>query len=227
MAGRQKVKANQASASKDPKYLEDLSKGLSHTEAFIRHRSRLRAIQHQMEYGDVSLQFRATQVQTDRPLPPMLSLGRTHRLGLLDRLHRLEQQGVTWTQKNVDRCLTMEQFLDYLESRESHRPDEPSGTPGTARSRQVPHHLGILLQGTRRGAEHLYQAKPSSSDPTATTTSPSSTAQASGEPPSEASPGMPSSTGRALRHHQLQPRPGGQLTTPDTMTLRKVTPRHL
>ena len=89
--GRPKVKANQASANKDPKYLEDLSKGLSHTEVFIRHRSRLRAIQHQMEYGDVSLQPRATQVQTDRPLPPMLSLGRTHRLGLLDRLHRLEQ----------------------------------------------------------------------------------------------------------------------------------------
>ena len=115
--GRQKVKANQASANKDPKYLEDLSKGLSHTEAFVRHRSRLRAIQHQMEYGDVSLQPRATQVQTDRPLPPMLSLGRAHRLGLLDRLHRLEQQGVTWTQEDVDRCLTMERFLDYLENR--------------------------------------------------------------------------------------------------------------
>ncbi|CAE7939236.1 unnamed protein product [Symbiodinium sp. KB8] len=130
--GRQKVKANQASANKDPKYLEDLSKGLSHTEAFVRHRSRLRAIQHQMEYGDVSLQPRATQVQTDRPLPPMLSLGRAHRLGLLDRLHRLEQQGVTWTQEDVDRCLTMERFLDYLENRESHRPDESSETPGTA-----------------------------------------------------------------------------------------------
>ncbi|CAE7777980.1 unnamed protein product, partial [Symbiodinium sp. KB8] len=130
--GRQKVKANQASANKDPKYLEDLSRGLSHTEAFVRHRSRLRAIQHQMEYGDVSLQPRATQVQTDRPLPPMLSLGKTHRLGLLSRLHRLEQQGVTWTQEDVDRCLTMERFLDYLENRESHRPDEPSEAPGTA-----------------------------------------------------------------------------------------------
>ncbi|CAE7249929.1 unnamed protein product, partial [Symbiodinium necroappetens] len=74
-SGRPKVKANQASANKDPKYLEDLNKGLSHTEAFIRHRSRLRPIQHQMEYGDVSLQPRATQLQTDRPLPPMLSLG--------------------------------------------------------------------------------------------------------------------------------------------------------
>ncbi|CAE7872968.1 unnamed protein product [Symbiodinium sp. KB8] len=130
--GRPKVKATQASANKDPKYLEDLSRGLSHAEAFVRHRSRLRAIQHQMEYGDVSLQPRATQVQTDRPLPPMLSLGRAHRLGLLNRLHRLEQQGVTWTQEDVDRCLTMERFLDYLETRESHRPGEPSDAPGTA-----------------------------------------------------------------------------------------------
>ncbi|OLQ15436.1 hypothetical protein AK812_SmicGene287 [Symbiodinium microadriaticum] len=130
--GRTKVKANQASANKDPKYLEDLSKGLSHAEAFVRHRSRLRAIQHQMEYGDVSLQPRATQVQTDRPLPPMLSLGKAHRLSLLGRLHRLEQQGVTWTQEDVDRCLTMERFLDYLENRESHRPGGPSDAPGTA-----------------------------------------------------------------------------------------------
>ncbi|OLP79371.1 hypothetical protein AK812_SmicGene40346 [Symbiodinium microadriaticum] len=101
-------------------------------EAFIRHRSRLRAIQHQMEYGDVSLQPRATQLQTDRPLPPMLSLGRSHRLGLLDRLHRLEQRGVSWTQEDVDRCRTMERFLDYLENREAHQPDAPSETPGTA-----------------------------------------------------------------------------------------------
>ena len=76
--GRPKVKANQASANKDPKYLEDLSRGLSHAEAFVRHRSRLRAIQHQMEYGDVSLQPRATQVQTDRPLPPSAGTTRSH-----------------------------------------------------------------------------------------------------------------------------------------------------
>ena len=49
----------------------------------------------------------------------MLSLGKAHRLGLQSRLHRLEQQGVTWTQEDVDRCLTMERFLDYLENRES------------------------------------------------------------------------------------------------------------
>ena len=42
----------------------------------------------------------------------MLSLGRSHRLSLLDRLDRIEQRGVTWTQEEVDGCLTMEQFLD-------------------------------------------------------------------------------------------------------------------
>ena len=200
--GRQKVKANQASANKDPKYLEDLSKGLRHTEAFVRHRSRLRAIQHQMEYGDVSLQPRATQVQTDRPLPPMLSLGRAHRLGLLDR-HRLEQQGVTWTQEDVDRCLTMERFLDYLENRESHRPDEPSETPGTAsKSAGAPPPWDPTSTGPDGEQSTSTRPNPSSSDPTATTTdldetlaNPSSTARASGEPPSEASHGMPSSTG--------------------------------
>ena len=192
--GWQKVKANQASASKDPKYLEDLSKGLSHTEAFVRHRSRLRAIQHQ-------LQPRATQA--DRPLPPMLSLGRAHRLGLLDRLHRLEQQGVTCTQEHVDPCLTMERFLDYLENRESHRPDEPSETPQTAsKSAGAPPPWDPTSMGPDGEQSTSTRPNPSSSDPTATTTdldenlgNPSSTAQASGEPPSEASHGMPSSTG--------------------------------
>ena len=33
--GRPKVKANQASANKDPKYLEDLSRGLSHLESWL------------------------------------------------------------------------------------------------------------------------------------------------------------------------------------------------
>ncbi|OLP80382.1 hypothetical protein AK812_SmicGene39225 [Symbiodinium microadriaticum] len=130
--GRPKVKANQASANNDPKYLEDLSRGLTHTAAFVRHRSRLRAIQHQLEHGDISLQPRATPLQTDRPLPPMLSLGRSHRLGLLDRLDRLERRGFTWTQEEVDNCVTMEQFLDYLEVRGVNQPDAPSSSPGTA-----------------------------------------------------------------------------------------------
>ena len=201
--GRQKVKANQASANKDPKYLEDLSRGLSHTEAFVRHRSRLRAIQHQMEYGDVSLQPRATQVQTDRPLPPMLSLGKTHRLGLLSRLHRLEQQGVTWTQEDVDRCLTMERFLDYLENRESHRPDEPSEAPGTAsKAAGAPPPRDPTARGPDGEQSTSTRLNPNSSNPTATTTdpdeilgNPSSTAQASGEPPSEIPHEGTSSTG--------------------------------
>ena len=203
--GRPKVKANQASANKDPKYLEDLSRGLSHAEAFVRHRSRLRAIQHQMEYGDVSLQPRATQVQTDRPLPPMLSLGRAHRLGLLDRLHRLEQQGVTWTQEDVDRCLTMERFLDYLENRESHRPGEPSDAPGTAsKSAGAPPPWDPTATGPDGEQSTSTRPNPDSSNPRTATTdpdpdetlgNPSSTAQASGEPPSETHHGIPSSTG--------------------------------
>ena len=203
--GRPKVKATQASANKDPKYLEDLSRGLSHAEAFVRHRSRLRAIQHQMEYGDVSLQPRATQVQTDRPLPPMLSLGRAHRLGLLNRLHRLEQQGVTWTQEDVDRCLTMERFLDYLENRESHRPSEPSDAPGTAsKSAGAPPPWDPTATGPEGEQSTSTRPNPDSSNPRTATTNPdpdetlgnpSSTAQASGEPPSETHHGIPSSTG--------------------------------
>ena len=199
-AGRQRVKATQASANNDPKYLEDLSRGLSHTEAFIRHRSRLRAIQHQMEYGEVSLQPRATQVHTDRPLPPMLSLGRAHRQGLLDRLARLEQQGVSWTQEEVDRCLTMEQFLDYLEDRESHRPAESAEAPGTAsKAAGAPPSRGPTTTGPAGE-----QSTSTRQNPTATSTTPepeedmensSSATPAPGDPPSENSRGMPSSTG--------------------------------
>ncbi|CAE7222421.1 unnamed protein product [Symbiodinium sp. KB8] len=97
--GGRKVKANQASANKDPKYIEDLSRGLSHAAAFTRHRSRLRTVQHQVEHGNVTLQPRATPLQTVRLLPPMLSLGKSHRLYLLNRLDQLERRGVTWTQE--------------------------------------------------------------------------------------------------------------------------------
>ena len=77
---RKTVKATQASANNDPKYVEDLDRGVGHVAAFQRHRSRLRAIQHQVEHGKVSLQPRATPLQTVRTLPPMMSLGRAHRL---------------------------------------------------------------------------------------------------------------------------------------------------
>ena len=89
----QKVKATQASVNNDPKYVEDLARGVGHVAAFQRHRSRLRAIQHQVEHGTVSLQPRATPLQTVRTLPPMMSLGRAHRLYLLNCLDRLERQG--------------------------------------------------------------------------------------------------------------------------------------
>ncbi|CAE7583712.1 unnamed protein product [Symbiodinium sp. CCMP2592] len=112
-----KVRATNETARNDPKYMEDLDAGVSMAVAFQRHRSRLRAVQHQVAQGNVALQPRATPSQTVRALPPMMSLGRSHRLYLLNRLERLERQGVTWTQDEVGNCYTMEQFLDYLEAR--------------------------------------------------------------------------------------------------------------
>ncbi|CAE7245307.1 unnamed protein product [Symbiodinium sp. CCMP2592] len=112
-----KVRASNETARNDPKYMEDLDAGVSIAVAFQRHRSRLRAVQHQVAQGSVALQPRSTPLQTVRALPPMMSLGRSHRLYLLNRLERLERQGVTWTQDEVGNCYTMEQFLDYLEAR--------------------------------------------------------------------------------------------------------------
>eukprot|EP00439_Symbiodinium_sp_Y106_P084358 s126_g25.t1 len=113
-----KVRATQQTANRDTKYIEDLATGMSHVAAFQRHRSRLRAVQHQVAQGTVALQPRATAVPTGRTLPPMMSLGRSHRLYLLNRLDRLERQGVRWTAEEVASCYTMEQFLDYLEDRQ-------------------------------------------------------------------------------------------------------------
>ena len=47
----------------------------------------------------------------------MMSLGRAHRLYLLNRIDRLKRRGVRWTAEEVAGCYTMEQFLDYLEAR--------------------------------------------------------------------------------------------------------------
>ena len=47
----------------------------------------------------------------------MMSLGRAHRLYLLNRIDRLKRRGVKWTAEEVAGCYTMEQFLDYLEAR--------------------------------------------------------------------------------------------------------------
>ena len=201
--GRPKVKANQASANNDPKYLEDLSRGLTHTAAFVRHRSRLRAIQHQLEHGDISLQPRATPLQTDRPLPPMLSLGRSHRLGLLDRLDRLERRGFTWTQEEVDNCVTMEQFLDYLEVRGVNQPDAPSSSPGTAsKSSGAPPQQGSHPPEAEEDRSTATRRDQGSSDPRTTTTgndetleTPSATTTKPNAPPPKASSEMTSSTG--------------------------------
>ncbi|CAE7832522.1 xerD [Symbiodinium sp. CCMP2592] len=86
-----KVRASNDTARKDPKYLADLDAGVPLTVAFQRHRSRLRAVQHQVAQGNVALQPRSTPMQTVRALPPMMSLGRSHRLYLLNRLERLER----------------------------------------------------------------------------------------------------------------------------------------
>ncbi|CAE7194940.1 unnamed protein product [Symbiodinium sp. CCMP2592] len=96
-----KVRASNDTARNDPKYLADLEAGVSTAVAFQRHRSRLRAVQHQVAQGNVALQPRATPLQRVRALPPMMSLGRSHRLHLLNRLERLERRGVTWTQEEV------------------------------------------------------------------------------------------------------------------------------
>ncbi|OLQ15349.1 Retrovirus-related Pol polyprotein from transposon TNT 1-94 [Symbiodinium microadriaticum] len=169
--------ANQTSADNDPKYLEDLSRGLSHTEAFVRHRSRLRAIQHEMEHGDVSLQPRATQLQ-----------------------------GFTWTQEEVDGCLTMEHFLNYLETRGVNPAGAPPETPGTAsKSAGAPPPPSSAPTGADENRSTSTRQNPASSDPRTTTMSndetlgtlgtPSATGKAPGAPPSGASPEMPSSTG--------------------------------
>ena len=94
--GQQKVKANQASANKGPKYLEDLSRGLSHTEAFVRHHSR----PHDSAPNGVW-----------RGVTPAPSHSGADGQAASAKSW-LEQRGVTWTQEGVDRCLTMELFFD-------------------------------------------------------------------------------------------------------------------
>ncbi|CAE7220056.1 LCP2 [Symbiodinium sp. CCMP2456] len=103
-----------ATADKDPKYHVDRAE-VGHVVAFQRHRSRLRAIQHQLHRGSVAPQPRIVIERAPGALPPMMSLGREHRLRLLRRLHEFERAGVEWTQEEIEASLTMEQFLDYIE----------------------------------------------------------------------------------------------------------------
>ncbi|CAE7342193.1 unnamed protein product [Symbiodinium sp. CCMP2592] len=158
------VKATNDTARNDPKYVADLEAGVTLAAAFQRHRSRFRAVQHQVAQGNVALQPRATPLQTVRTLPPMMSLGRSHRLYLLNRLERLERQGVTWTQDEVGDCYTMEQFLDYLEARV--RADAERAEPTTAsKSAGAPPHTGAPPQGNATSST----STASSSAPTSTT----------------------------------------------------------
>ena len=113
---KQAVKATQSTANADPQYHVDLAL-MGHVVAFQRHRSRLRAIQHQLRLGTVTPQP-TTARRTVGAMPPMMSLGQSHRVYLLRRLHAFERRGVQWTQEEVESCMTMEQFLDYLDVRE-------------------------------------------------------------------------------------------------------------
>ncbi|CAE7471774.1 unnamed protein product [Symbiodinium sp. CCMP2592] len=140
-----KVRASNDTARNDPKYLADLEAGVSTAVAFQRHRSRLRAVQHQVAQGNVALQPRATPLQRVRALPPMMSLGRSHRLYLLNRLERLERRGVTWTQE--------EQFLDYLEARVNADAERAEPTTASKSAGAPPpqvYHLILALQRAPR-----------------------------------------------------------------------------
>ncbi|CAE7194960.1 unnamed protein product [Symbiodinium sp. CCMP2592] len=70
-----KVRASNDTARNDPKYLADLEAGVSTAVAFQRHRSRLRAVQHQVAQGNVALRRYS-------PVPPPC-----------------RGRGVTWTQE--------------------------------------------------------------------------------------------------------------------------------
>ncbi|CAE7855082.1 unnamed protein product [Symbiodinium sp. KB8] len=100
--------------------------GRQKVKAFVRHRSRLRAIQHQMEYGDVSLQPRATQVQTDRKMSIGASLW--------------SDFSTIWrTESRTDRSISWDAFLywaelyvafDYNRSRAASRTRRTQRFPG-------------------------------------------------------------------------------------------------
>ncbi|CAE7232582.1 unnamed protein product [Symbiodinium sp. CCMP2592] len=193
-----KVRASNDTARNDPKYLADLEAGVSTAVAFQRHRSRLRAVQHQVAQGNVALQPRATPLQRVRALPPMMSLGRSHRLYLLNRLERLERRGVTWTQE--------EQFLDYLEARvnadaERAEPTTASKSAGAPPPPGVPPHTGTTA-----------------STPSGTSSAPSGTpADGRPEPPPPRSD-QPEDreAGRPVPPDQGDDQPGAQPSAPST-----------
>ncbi|CAE7492834.1 GLT8D1, partial [Symbiodinium sp. CCMP2592] len=193
-----KVRASNDTARNDPKYLADLEAGVSTAVAFQRHRSRLRAVQHQVAQGNVALQPRATPLQRVRALPPMMSLGRSHRLYLLNRLERLERRGVTWTQE--------EQFLDYLEARvnadaERAEPTTASKSAGAPPPPGVPPHTGTTA-----------------STPSGTSSAPSgTTADGRPEPPPPRSD-QPEDreAGRPVPPDQGDDQPGAQPSAPST-----------
>ncbi|CAE7468675.1 unnamed protein product [Symbiodinium sp. CCMP2592] len=193
-----KVRASNDTARNDPKYLADLEAGVSTAVAFQRHRSRLRAVQHQVAQGNVALQPRATPLQRVRALPPMMSLGRSHRLHLLNRLERLERRGVTWTQE--------EQFLDYLEARvnadaERAEPTTASKSAGAPPPPGVPPHTGTTA-----------------STPSGTSSAPSgTTADGRPEPPPPRSD-QPEDreAGRPVPPDQGDDQPGAQPSAPST-----------
>ncbi|CAE7250266.1 ATJ20 [Symbiodinium sp. CCMP2592] len=205
-----KVRATAETARNDPKYVEDLDAGVSMAVAFQRHRSRLRAVQHQVAQGNVALQPRATPLQTVRTLPPMMSLGRSHRLYLLNRLERLERRGVTWTQEEVRNCYTMEQFLDYLEARADAEAERAEPTTAS-KSAGAPPSTGA----------------PPPSDPTSSTSPGTSSAPSGttadgrpGPPPPRPDPAEEHEAGRPVDPDQGHDQPGAHPSTPSATSER-------
>eukprot|EP00439_Symbiodinium_sp_Y106_P070388 s1068_g12.t1 len=156
----------------DPKYIEDLAKGVTHAAAFQRHRSRLQ----------------------------------------LNRLERLERQGVTWTAEEVAQFVTMEQFLDYLEARNAgHAGAAPADAPATtSRPQQVP------------AAREMERAPPRTGSTSTAETAGGSSARPDGTPVHTASP--PTGSSSAATTADGRPvAPGGH----DMPISRKDTPRRL
>ena len=68
----------------------------------------------------------------------MMSLGQSHRLYLLRRLSAFKRRVVQWTQEEVESCMTMEQFLDYLDAREREAESPTSTSEGGSSTRGEP-----------------------------------------------------------------------------------------
>ena len=127
----------------------------------------------------------------------MMSLGRAHRLYLLNRLDRLERQGATWTTEEVADCITMEHKLDYLEARGAEQGETAPSAPATTSKAAGPPPAESRGPGTMEG-------DPPNAEGT-------TTAKASGAPPQEAAK-------EELQHGTTSSSTGASSTAPPTAT---------